>query len=235
MSELTQTGRVLAVHSYPSDYTAVRIQAPACARLIQPGQYLNIDGQDWPVIGTGMDWLDCLQRHSPSFPVGSKVPLTGPMGPAFDLQSATPRALLLGGDGGLAALVFLIARLRTHRPRVKLLLLLHTVTGFPFQPEPSRIMVPGLPPWVIAAMPLLEDWGVSNRLASTQDLPGCFDSDLLVLARHWLEVSQGVADITVYACGPADLLEAARQLATGYRLPCQTIGGVPVLRAGNHT
>jgi dihydroorotate dehydrogenase electron transfer subunit len=218
MSEFMQTGRILAVHAYPGDHTAVRIQAPACARLIQPGQYLNIDDQDWPVMGTGMDWLDCLQRHSPSFRVGGEVRLAGPIGTAFELHSATPRALLLGGDGGLAALVFLTARLRTHRPRVKPLLLLHTANGFPFQPEPSRIMVPGLPPWVIAAMPLLEDWGVPSRLA-----------------RHWLEVSQGVADITVYACGPADLLEAARQLAAAYRLPCQTIGGIAALQAGDHT
>lgn len=232
MREFMQTGRVLTVHSYPGDHTAVRIQAPACARLTQPGQYFNIDGQDWPVMGTGMDWLDCLQRHAPSFPADGEIPLAGPLGAAFELQSATPRALLLGGDGGLAALVFLTARLRTRRPRVKPLVLLHTATGFPFQPEPSRIMVPGLPPWVIAAMPLLEDWGVPSRLASAQELPGCFDRDPATLARHWLEVSQGVADITVYACGPADLLEAARQLAAAYRVPCQTIGGIAALGTG---
>jgi dihydroorotate dehydrogenase electron transfer subunit len=31
---------------------------------------------------------------------------------------------------------------------------------FPFDPQPSQIIVDGLPDGVIAAMPLLDDWGI---------------------------------------------------------------------------
>ncbi len=88
-------------------------------------------------------------------------------------------------------------------------------------------MVPGLPPWVTAAIPLLEDWGIPSRLASPHELPGCFNGSLDELARGWLEVCQGVADVTVYACGPTNLLADMHRLADAYGLPCQTITAIP--------
>lgn len=45
---------------------------------------------------------------------------------------------------------------------------------FPFAPCPSRTLIEGLPPSVIGAIPLLEDWGIPHRLASSLEYPGCF-------------------------------------------------------------
>ena len=45
-----------------------------------------------------------------------------------------------------------------------------------------------LPDGVIAAMPLMEDWGIASRLASLQGYPGCFEGYVTDLARAWLDV-----------------------------------------------
>jgi dihydroorotate dehydrogenase electron transfer subunit len=81
----------------------------------------------------------------------------------------------------------------------------------------------GLPPGVIAAMPLLDDWGVPNRLASLQGYPGCFQGYVTDLARHWLGAldERARAEVEVFACGPHPMLEAVAALARELDLPCQ--------------
>lgn len=227
MNNVIFTGRILNRTALPGGYTQARIAPPAGMQPAQPGQYLQLAGQPWPVLRSGPGWLDCLRRSPSAFGDNAAVEAAGPCGEAFTVATATPRALLLGSESGVAPALFLAERLRNHRPRVKSLVLLASAHPFPFQPAPSRIMTPGLPAWVIASVPLLEDWGVPSRLASSLDPPGCFDGGVDELARGWLDVSQGVADVTVYACGPADLLSAARRLAADYRLPCQTVPAAP--------
>ncbi len=227
MNITTESAKVLTVNHYPGDYLQLRIAAPQCARHIQPGQYLQINDQRWTVMRKFSEWIDCLERSFKSPMESSRVNVTGPLGEAFALESTTPRALLLGGEGGIAPLIFLTDVLRHRRPRSKLMLLLYSQYPFPFRTQPSQIMVSGLPTWVTAAIPLLEDWGIPSRLASPHELPGCFNGNLDELARGWLEVSQGVADVTVYACGPATLLADARRLADAYHLPCQTVTALP--------
>jgi dihydroorotate dehydrogenase electron transfer subunit len=220
---MTESGQILAITPQPGDYISLRVAAPTCAQQLQPGQYLTLDGRPWAVLMTGPGWVDCLQQHGQDLAVAQPVTVAGPLGPAFALAGVSRRGLLLGGDSGIAPLVLLAHRLHRQRPRIKPLLLLSATTGFPFQPQPSRIMVPGLPGGVIAAMPLLEDWGIPSRLVSITEQPGCFAGNLESLAEGWLQVCQGNADVTVYACGPAALLDGTRRLAARHRLPCQTV------------
>jgi dihydroorotate dehydrogenase electron transfer subunit len=73
-------------------------------------------------------------------------------------------------------------------------------------------------------MPLLEEWGIASRLASTADLPGCFEGTVTDLADVWLS-SLDPADLTeveIFARGPASTLEAIADLARRYSVPCQT-------------
>jgi len=94
---------------------------------------------------------------------------------------------------------------------------------FPFRARPSSIIVPGIPPGVIACNPLLEAHGIPNRLATRSDFPGCFDGLVTGLAEAWL-ASLGrteLAEVEIFACGPAAMLEATGQLATRYGIPCQ--------------
>src|ERR1700730_14878217 len=86
----------------------------------------------------------------------------------------------------------------------KPLVLLGSDTPFPFRPRPSVIVVPGIPTGVIACMPLLEEWGIASRLASTADLPGCFDGTVTDLADAWLSSLSptDISEVEVFACGP---------------------------------
>jgi len=228
MNDSATLSPVLGVNAYSNDYHLLRIEAPQPAGCARPGHYLTINDTAWPIMRTHAKagWLECLQCTATPPAAADWVQTHGPLGSAFAVEQATPRALLLGGEGSVAPLVWLTGRLRQRRQRVKPFVLL-TADRFPFQPRPSRIIAPGLPPWVIAAMPLLEDWNVPSRLASPAGAPGCFDGSVIELARGWLNVSQGVADVTVFACGSPELLVAAQQLAESYRLPCQTVAAVP--------
>src|ERR1700722_18226857 len=102
------------------------------------------------------------------------------MGPTLFLAEQ----LRVQPDGGAAAAALALARPRApaddtapsaRTVPLRPLVLLGSDTSFPFRPRPSVIIVPGIPTGVIACMPLLEEWGIASRLASTLDLPGCFE------------------------------------------------------------
>ena len=83
-------------------------------------------------------------------------------------------------------------------------------------------MINGIPDGTIAAMPLLEDWGIASRLASLQDFPGCYSGLVTDLTCCWLDAHQNrLQDIEVFACGPTPMLRAVAHLAQDYGIPCQ--------------
>jgi dihydroorotate dehydrogenase electron transfer subunit len=80
-----------------------------------------------------------------------------------------------------------------------------------------------MPAGAIAAMPLMEDWGIASRLASLQGYAGCFEGYVTELARHWLDAlsEEQRREVEVFSCGPHPMLEAVAKLAAEYHLPCQ--------------
>ena len=140
-----------------------------------------------------------------------------------------PRRLLIGEGAGIGPTLFLAEQMRAKDGLAatgpwKPLVLLGSDIPFPFRPRPSVIVVPGIPTGVIACMPLLEEWGVASRLASTADLPGCFEGTVTELADAWLS-SLSPTDLTeveICSCGPTPLLEATATLARRYNVPHQT-------------
>lgn len=218
------TGRVLSCQTLPGDYRLLRLKTDL-ATAPYPGQILHIASVDWPILQVAPDqsWVDCLQHQAPALSADGVVAVAGPFGQPFDLTTATARALLLADGAGLAAAVFLARALRGRQPRVKPFALFELTAPLPFRPLPSRIMTPGLPAAVIAALPLLEDWKIPSRIAcrSGGEQPGCFEGSVAELAAGWLGASQGVADVTVFACGGDELLETARHLAATWQLACQ--------------
>ena len=93
---------------------------------------------------------------------------------------------------------------------------------FPFQPG-ARFLLNGIPDGDVAAMPLLEDWGIASRLASQQGYPGCHQGYVTDLSRHWLD---GLMTTSAHrsACTPAGrmpMLESVVQMARDYELPVQ--------------
>lgn len=190
-----------------------------------PGHALVLDGVLWPILQRAPEqgWVDCLRCNAPPLSPGTEVAVRGPCGEPFDLIATTPRALLLADNDGLAEIVFLARTLRDRQPRIKPFALFQLTTPLPFRPQPSKMVVAGLPAGVIGALPLLEDWAIPSRIACpTDEQPGCLTGTATDLAGAWLDICQGVADITLFACGDQALLAAVSALAERYRLPCQT-------------
>jgi dihydroorotate dehydrogenase electron transfer subunit len=155
--------------------------------------------------------------------VDDKLSIMGPIGTHFEHHMDKPRTLLIGGGVGIPPMVFLADRLRTIKGAYEPFVIMGSEVPFPFQAEPSKFMVPGVPAEAIAAMPLMEDWGIASRLASLQGYPGCFEGYVTDLARTWLDAlnDNQRREVAVFACGPHPMLEAVGKLAREYRLPCQ--------------
>jgi dihydroorotate dehydrogenase electron transfer subunit len=158
---------------------------------------------------------------------GDVVSVMGPIGQPFVLHDDRPRRLLIGGGVGIPPMVF-VADVIKQQPKQKQennppFVIMGSEVPFPFDARPSQFIVPGMPDGVIGAMPLMEDWGIPSRLASTQGYAGCFDGYVTDLARAWLDAldAEQRNQIEIYACGPHPMLEAVAKMAYDYNLPCQ--------------
>lgn len=234
----SEQGEILLHEAHAGDQFTLRVRAPQAAATAQPGSFAHIQcAPSLPMrrplsimrANAREGWLDflykavgegtrALSRRVP----GERLELLAPIGRPFVPDPARPRGLLLGGGVGLPPMVFLAERMRNlegQRPVV----LLGSEVPFPFPARPSRILLPGLPDGVIAAMPLLDDWGIPCRLASEQGYAGCHDGYVTDLARAWLrELDQPTLnEVTLYACGPLPMLGAVAKLAREFSLPCQ--------------
>ncbi|MGC9385656.1 MAG: hypothetical protein ACP5D0_01810 [Hydrogenovibrio sp.] len=90
--------------------------------------------------------------------------------------------LITASQRALATAFWLAANLKVD---FELRLILAAETGFPFTVKPARFLFPGFPSEAIGAAPLLEDWGLPNRLCHRQGLPGCYEGDLSTLWQDW--------------------------------------------------
>lgn len=99
--------------------------------------------------------------------------------------------LIIGHNNGIAAAINLAKRNRLQQP----LVFIATDNDFPFTPVPSSILVPNLPDGVIAASPLLDDWGIASRLASIKPIAGCYTGDVFDLIAYLLTKTNKDFDI----------------------------------------
>ncbi|TCK17133.1 dihydroorotate oxidase B electron transfer subunit [Thiogranum longum] len=233
-----EAAEVISHQAFDGDQYILRLQAPECATLAQPGQFAHLSCDPMlamrrPLSIMRVDaekgWVDFLYkavgrgtRLLANREAGETLSLLGPIGKPFTFDPSRPRALLLGGGVGIPPMVFFAEHLKNSRDSQPLVLMGSEVP-FPFTGRPSRIMVPGMPDGVIAAMPLLDDWGVASRLASLQGYSGCFEGYITDLARRWLDEQNDEQrrQISVYACGPHPMLAAVAKLANDYKLSCQ--------------
>ncbi len=233
-----EQAEVLDHQAWPGDQYVLRLEAPECAARARPGSFVHLTcDEQLPMrrplsllrVGREAGWIEVLfkvvgrgtellARRRP----GDRLSVLGPVGRPFAPDPARPRALLLGGGVGIPPMIFLAETLR-EEAGAQPFLVMGSEVPFPFAPRPSRLLVPGMPDGVIAAMPLMEDWGIPSRLTSLQGFPGCFEGYLTDLARHWLEAldERQRDEVAVYACGPHPMLEATARLARSYGLPCQ--------------
>jgi dihydroorotate dehydrogenase electron transfer subunit len=240
-----EDGQVVSQEAWPGEQFVLRISAPKCAARALPGSFvhltcdpdvpmrrpLSIQRADakagwieilYKIVGPG---LRALSRRR----AGDALSVLGPIGQPFRPDPARPRALLVGGGVGIPPMVFLAEWMcpppsdDTQGKPWRPLVLMGSEIPFPFKARPSTILVPGIPAGSIAAMPLLDGWGVPSRLASKAGFPGCYDGFVTQLADEWLASLDAAsrAEVEVFSCGPTPMLEAMAKVAAKHGVPCQ--------------
>lgn len=235
-----EAARILAHEDCGAGQFMLRLAAPQVAQRAEPGSFVHLAcapqlAMRRPLSIMRADraagWIDVLYkvvgRGTAALAgrrAGDQLSCLGPIGHGFQPDPARPRVLLIGGGVGIPPMVFLAERLRNDARAAWLpLVLMGSEIPFPFRPRPSRILVPGIPAGVIAAMPLLDEWGVASRLASGSGFPGCHEGYVTQLAALWLDAlpAQLLAEVSIYACGPTPMLAAVAAVARERALPCQ--------------
>jgi dihydroorotate dehydrogenase electron transfer subunit len=170
----------------------------------------------YKIVGPG---LRALSRRR----AGDVISVLGPIGQPFKPDPTRPRSLLVGGGVGIPPMVFLAEWMSVQRGPWKPLVLMGSEIPFPFKARPSTILVDGIPAGAIAAMPLLDGWGVPSRLATKAGYAGCYDGFVTQLADEWLGSLDAAAkaEVEIFSCGPTPMLEAVARVAARHDVPCQ--------------
>jgi dihydroorotate dehydrogenase electron transfer subunit len=231
---------VLSREDFPGRQHVLRLTSPETAARATAGSFVHVTvdpavpmRRPLSIMRVDRDagWIELLFKihghgltHLAARRAGDVVNLMGPIGHGFTPHVEKPRALLIGGGVGIPPMVFLAETLRDRAAEgFKPFAILGSELPFPFRARPSTIVVPGMPDGVIAAMPLLDGWGIPSRLTSKSGFPGCHDGYVTDLARLWLQQlpAPARAEVEIFACGPTPMLKAVAQLAREFELPCQ--------------
>ncbi len=238
-SIFVESAQVLSNDGFPGDQYVLRVQAPKLAAAARAGSFahlqcdallpmrrplsvMRVDARRgwaeflYKVVGPGTSLLS--EKRA-----GQLLSIMGPIGVPFSAADSHPLPLLMGGGVGIPPMVFLADELRSRNGTFQPFVIMGSEVPFPFVTRPSQTLVAGMPPGVIACMPLMEDWGIASRLASLQGYPGCYDGYVTDLARAWLDglSEERRRQVIIYACGPTPMLSATAALAKEYSLPCQ--------------
>lgn len=229
---LPEQAKILARLPQAGDYVLLRLSAPQCAAHAQPGTLVRLTSSSALTHTAALlrtdgraGWIEILSATSalPDFGMGEHITLNIVPGTVFTLPSR-PYPLIIGDAIGTAPTVFMANKIRQQKTFRPLVLLGYEGTP-PFIAAPSRILVQGMPSGVIAAMPLLEDWGIPSRIAHAQGRPGCFEGMAEELARLWLDAlpSAQRAETEIFVSGSSALTNAVVECARQHQIPCQAL------------
>ena len=225
--------------SYEGGQYYMRLSSPSTASLAKPGNFIHLQCDEVLPMRRPMSimraddqagWIDILYQVQGigTSQLARKLPQEtvnhiGPIGVPFKLKNYKKYPLLIGGGLGIPPIIFLAEHIKKTAMNIKPLVMMGSETPFPFRPQPSKIMMDGLPAGVIAAMPLLEDWGIPSRLSSMQGVAGCHLGYVTDLAQHWLGSldDNTISEVEIFACGPMPMLKITSQIAAGYDLACE--------------
>ncbi|MGR8946557.1 MAG: dihydroorotate dehydrogenase electron transfer subunit [Gammaproteobacteria bacterium] len=234
---LLEDAEVVSNTNYEAEQHVVRLRSPGIAERALPGQFIHIRcGPELPMrrpmsilrVDKNSGYVDFLFKihgagsaRLATISAGESVSVMGPIGKPFRLQAYKPYAVLIGGGVGIPPMIYLAEHMREHN--VQPIVFMGSEIPFPFSTKPSNILVSGVPPESIACMPLLEDWGIPSRLASTQSYAGCFDGFVTDLADHWLSNQSSIDanEVEIFACGPTPMLKAVVNLAQKHKIANQ--------------
>lgn len=109
---------------------------------------------------------------------------------------------------------------QSPKPKAPMMALLHAQHDFMFQAKPAKFLV-NINAEAIGAAPLLEDWGIANRLASDSGLPGSLEGGIADLYQAWLQAYHQQA-WSVYGFLPDPQYQACLKLSQAYpNINCQ--------------
>lgn len=97
--------------------------------------------------------------------------------------------LLILAEQPYLANAFALAKLRQINKAENTVVLMQS-QAFPFRLKPARFWAPEMPDEAIGASELLEDWGIMNRQASKELVPGSYQGELIELFNYWLKHQQ---------------------------------------------
>lgn len=168
-------------------------------------------------------WCEVLYRNPCALSFckpNESIGCDGVSGAELSGTYTTQMILMLGSGLGLAPTVFFADLLRQRRQHRQSIALLEFDDEAPFAATPSRILLPTVPNGVIACMPLLEDWGIASRLASTTDQPGTFDGGAIALADHVLGkmLHNSASAVAFVVAGTDEFVEGFSLLKEKYRI-----------------
>lgn len=235
---LLEDAEVTDVQHHAGEQHVMRLACAPIAARARPGCFVHLRCHEALPMRRPMSvmradpargWMDILfkshgigTRALAARRPGDVLSVLGPIGRPFRLDDYRRRPLLIGGGVGIPPMVYLAEHLRATARACEPLVLMGSEVPFPFSPRPSRIMTGGIPEGTIAAMPLLDDWGIASRLASNAGLPGCFEGFVTDLARAWLDSGVVALDeVEIFACGPTPMLAAVQALARETGVPAE--------------
>lgn len=184
---------ILDCEALPNQYLHLTLSAPQTK--VAAGHYFIIE-DTYPcyIMGHTQDKIEFLVEPQALALISSQksIHLSTLKGEALPGPYKDQFTLLIVEPGALSACLFY---LKTFRSRFKGFVLIGTQDNFPFLPCPARQLVYGISPDIIAAVPLLEDWSIPNRLASLKEMPGVYHGAVESLAKMWLKHTS-LKDIT---------------------------------------
>jgi dihydroorotate dehydrogenase electron transfer subunit len=227
--------------AYPENQFVLRLRAPGCAATARPGSFVHLQcNQTIPMrrplsimrANADESWIELLYKTmgagltalSQREP-GDKLSIIGPIGNGFSPDPDRPKAVMIGGGVGIPPLICLAEALRrdTGDQAEQAVAFFGSELPFPFELTESKIPLPGSPASASNSLEVIENLGITCRLATTAGFPGCFDGYVTDLARAWLNTlsDSALREITIFACGPGPMLRAAAGLAKEFDLPSQ--------------
>jgi len=179
---------IVQITALVNGYSQISLKAPEHAKLAKPGHYVILpETMPYYLAGAQNDTITLILTSAPN----DNTLLISPLqGEPLPVPSKNTFNLIQANEQALCAAIFYIT---IYRKMFQGLLLLGA-NCFPFKPCPSRILIPGMPPEVIGALPLFEDWQVPHRLASLISQPGCFCGTTEELAKKWLAANSDIAN-----------------------------------------
>jgi dihydroorotate dehydrogenase electron transfer subunit len=227
--------QVLAHYKFEGEQYIITLSSAEIARETKPGQFVHISVSDAlpmrrPISIMSVDveneTFDLLYknvgegtRQLAERKIGEFVSVIGPIGVGFKLTD-NKRPLLIGGGVGIPPMIAIAQQLQNDS-NYSPFAILGSEVPFPFDEKVAENGVDY--GGATHTMPLLEDWGIECRLASLQNYVGVYQGYVTDLAREYLStlLTDELAQVEIYSCGPHPMLEAVAKLAAELNLPCQ--------------